>query len=78
MKKYSRIKDMGTYLVDEKQIGEFNDHTTGIVMDNTIDRDRQKTKVKIMRSENISLLAGASTAAIFKITKRHAVNMTPQ
>lgn len=78
MKKHSRIKDLGHYLVDEKQIGEFNDHTAGIVMDSVMDRDKQKPKVKIMRTENMDLLAGGSTIALFKITKRHAINMAPQ
>lgn len=73
-----KIKDIGPYLVDEKQIGEFNDHTAGIVMDNVIDRDKQKPRIKMMRTENLNLLAGSSTTALFKITKRHAVNMTPQ
>jgi hypothetical protein len=78
MKKHLRIKDLGPYLVDEKQIGEFNDHTQGIVMDSVADREKLKPKVKIMRTENMGLLAGSSTVALFKITKRHAANMTPQ
>jgi hypothetical protein len=76
MQRRNKVKDLGPYLVDEKQIGEFNDHTQGIVMDSVPDREKLKPKVKVMRTENMDLLAGSSTVALFKITKRHAVNTT--
>lgn len=75
-----KVKDLGPYLVDEKNRGDLSDTSEGVVMDNTISRNpdhHNKPKVNYFVTENLSLLAGNSTVALFKITKRHAVNMTP-
>jgi hypothetical protein len=77
MKKQKRVKDAGGYLVDEKQIGPYNDRTEAVIIDNVLDRERQKPRVKVMRTENLSLLAGTSTVAVFKIVRRHAANIAP-
>lgn len=68
-----KIKDHGPYLVDEKYLGEYNEHTTGIVMDCINDRDKMKPRIKVMRTENINLLTGSSTVAVFKIKRPEAL-----
>ena len=72
--KKKRIEDHGEYLVDEKHINT-TDGMEAIVIDNVWDRDRQKPRVKVFRTSNVSLLAGSSTVAIAKITKCHYMSM---
>src|SRR5690242_17878408 len=64
-----KLRDKGPYIVDERNLGECNDNTQGIVMDCVTDLDKFKPRVKVMRTEKIKLLAGLSTVAVFKIRK---------
>ena len=66
------MKDHGGYLVNEKYLGQCNHNTLGVVMDNIMDRDKHKPVVKIMRTENIELLAGSHTVAVFRIKNKSA------
>lgn len=43
------------------------DNTTCLVMDNVWDRDKQKLRVKVVRTSNHGLYAGSSTVAVFRI-----------
>lgn len=69
MKKREPIKDKGNYLVDYRRAGRLIDDTNCLVMDNVWDRDKQKLRVKAVRTSNPGLYAGSSTVAIFKIKK---------
>lgn len=68
---------MGPYLVDEKNLGSFSETTEGIIIDNVLDRDRQKIRVKVLRTEKVSLWTGLSTVAVFRIKKAPPVGATP-
>lgn len=64
MKKKRRLQYDG-YEVDEKFIGELNDHTVAIVIDNYTNRMNNKTTVRSYRTEKPDLLAGLNTVAVF-------------
>jgi hypothetical protein len=60
--------------VDTKFRGHLNERTEGIVMDNVADRiNPGRTKIKYFVTENIDLLAGNNTVAIFRIKKEEAI-----
>jgi hypothetical protein len=60
-----RRKQYYGYEVDDKFIGELNYKTIAIIMNNSWNRDNHKTTVRSFRTENIDLLAGNNTVAIF-------------
>jgi hypothetical protein len=76
MKKREPIKDNGPYLVDYRRAGSFMDNTTCLVMDNVWDRDKQKLRVKVVRTSNPGLYAGSSTVAVFRIKEMYEPNET--
>ena len=61
-----KIIDKGAYLVDEKFMGTIGSDTVALIMDNVIDRDKRKPRVKMMYTSNVSLLAGQDTVAVFR------------
>lgn len=72
-KAIKKSRDIGPYIIDEKWLGELNENTVGIVVENSLDREKFKPRVKVMRTENIDLLAGHNTVAIFRIKKNRPV-----
>lgn len=62
-----KIRDLGPYIVDEKHAGPLDSSITAVVMDNVMDRDKRKIRVKMFNTMNIPLWVGSSTVAIFKI-----------
>lgn len=69
MKKRGTIKDKGNYLVDYRRAGRLMDDTNCLVMDNVWDREKQKIRVKVVRTSNSGLYTGSSTVAVFRIKK---------
>ena len=66
MKRKSKIKDHGRWLTDESYLGNA-DGSSAIVMDCIMDREKRKPRIKTYRTNNVNLLAGQHTVAIFKI-----------
>lgn len=70
MKKKSKIISKGPYLVDECYRGSLTERSSAIVMDNTFSRQHNnRRKVAYFITENVELLAGQNTVALFKIKK---------
>lgn len=61
---------MGPYLVDYKWAGQFTEEITHIVMDNVLNRERQKLSVKVIRTSVPNIWIGTSTVAVFKIKRK--------
>jgi hypothetical protein len=60
-----RRKQYDGYEVDDKFIGEINDKTIAIVMNNSWNRINNKTTVRSFRTENPEFHAGLNTVAVF-------------
>lgn len=64
-----RIRDVGPYMINEKQLGQYNDQVTAIVMDNLMSRENRKLVVKPIRSANPEIWIGSNTVAVFRIKR---------
>lgn len=61
-----KSKDVGPYIIDRKFEGELTEETTAVLIDNVIDREKMKPRVKIFYTSNEKLLAGNNTVAVFR------------
>jgi hypothetical protein len=64
------VRDLGDVMVDEKFIGDFTDKTQGVVIDSVQDRNKRKTRIKVVRTENVKLFAGNDTVCVFWVKGR--------
>lgn len=63
--------------VNNRLIGEFNDKTEGVVIDNVLTKERQH-QVKPIRTEKVDFFVGLSTVAVFRIISRKHICEKPQ
>lgn len=70
MKRNRNIERVGPHIINNKWLGPFNENTEGIVVESVTTREGAK-QLKPMRTENIELLKGELTVAVFRITKRN-------
>lgn len=69
MKRNKNIEHYGPHTINTKWLGEFNAKTEGVVIDKVVTKEG-KIQLKPQRTENIELLAGESTVAVFHIKGR--------
>lgn len=76
-----KSKDIGPYIIDRKFEGELTEDTTAVLIDNVLDREKMKPRVKIFYTSNEKLLAGNNTVAVFRkkviaVAEEAPVNVT--
>jgi hypothetical protein len=74
-KPYKKIERQCVVPVNNENIGIYERFTAGVVVDNI--KRRGELQLKPIRTVNIDFHKGASTVAIFRITKRHHNTLIP-